>query len=80
MAGLTRKVHMVSTVDYGSIDKFAPDLGVRGEQPNGGEPITPTALCFRDPDGETHVYVFSEEGWQALLKQLTGGLVIPGGR
>ena len=78
MAGLTRKIHMVSGIEWGSIDRFAPDLGIRNESENGGEPETPKALCFTDPDGEKHVYLFSEEGRVALIRQLTGGLVVPG--
>lgn len=78
MAGLIRKVHMVSNIEWGPIDRFAPDLGIRTEPTNGGEPETPKALCFRDPDAETHVYIFSEEGRVALIRQLTGGLVVPG--
>jgi hypothetical protein len=80
MAGLERKVHMVSGVEWGPIDKFAPDLGIRTTPENGGDPEVPKALCFADPDGERHVYVFSEEGRLGLIKQLTGGLVVPKSR
>jgi hypothetical protein len=77
MAGITRKVHMQSNYAFDSIDSFAPYLGIR--QPpdgNGGEPVAPKALAFTDPDGETHVYVFSEEGRQGLIRALTGGIEI----
>jgi hypothetical protein len=81
MAGFTRKVHMTSQFDYGSIDRVAPDLAIRGPaQGNGGGQVTPDALWFADPDGEVHVYVFSEEARQALIRKLTGGLVVPKGR
>lgn len=81
MAGFTRKVHMVSKFEYGSIDQVAPDLGIRSQPDgNGGGGEAPKALWFTDPDGETHVFVFSDEGRQALIKKLTGGLVVPKGR
>lgn len=35
-------------------------------------------LAFSDPDGETHTYVFTDDGKQNLISKLTGGLVIPG--
>ncbi len=30
-----------------------------------------------DPDGETHIYVFTEDGKQVLLRELTGGVIVP---
>jgi hypothetical protein len=81
MAGLTRKVHLVSQFEYGSIDKVAPELGIRQQADgNGDKQVAPDALWFTDPDGETHVFVFSEDGRKALIAKLTGGLVIPRGR
>jgi hypothetical protein len=81
MAGLSRKVHMQSQFDYGSIDRVAPDLGIRQQADgNGGGQVTPNALWFMDQDGECHVFVFSEEARQTLIKKLTGGLVVPKGR
>jgi hypothetical protein len=80
MAGFTRKVHMVSKFEYGSIDQVAPDLGIRQQAGDNGGQVTPKALWFTDPDGECHVFVFSEEGRQALVRKLTGGLVVPKGR
>lgn len=79
MAGITRKVHMVTSVEWGPVDRFAPDLGIRLETENGGEPEAPKALRFLDPDGEAHVFMFDESGRQALIKQLTGGLIVPKG-
>lgn len=79
MAGLTRTVHPRSSCDWGPVDKFAPDLHIRGDQ--NGEPTIPPALCMLDPDGEMHVFVFSEEGRKALIGKLTGGImVVPGGK
>ncbi len=82
MAGITRKVHLVTGFEWGPIDKFAPDLGLRQEADDGGgTPVEPPALCFRDPDGETHVYVFSDDGRKKLIAALTGGImVVPGGK
>lgn len=80
MAGIVRKVHMVTSVEWGPVDRFAADLTIRTQPENGGEPEAPKALRFLDPDGEAHVFLFDEDGRQALIKQLTGGLVIPKGR
>lgn len=33
-------------------------------------------LAFTDPDGETHVYLFTDEGKRSLITQLTGGIHI----
>jgi hypothetical protein len=79
MAGFVRKVHMESTVEWGPIDRFAPDLEVRVTVEAGAEPVQPMALRFLDHDGEAHVYAFSEEGKAALLKTLTGGVIVPNG-
>lgn len=79
MAGITRKVHMVSQVEWGPVDRYAADLGIRTEPENGGEPEVPKALRFLDPDGEAHIYLFSDEGRQLLIRQLTGGLIVPKG-
>lgn len=79
MAGLSRKVHMVADFDFGPIDRYAPDLGIRVTGTNGDEPEQPKALRFQDPDGEVHIYLFSDEGRRELVRKLTGGLVVPGG-
>lgn len=79
MASITRHVHLFSEFDFGPIDRFAADLGVRGKPAEeGGEKPVPNAIAFRDPDGETHVYVLSDEGRAELTKCLSGGIIIAG--
>jgi hypothetical protein len=55
-----------------TLTKLAPDVQLQND--SGEEPM---GLAFIDPDGEVHVYVFTEDGRQNLLGQLTGGLVLP---
>lgn len=79
MASIARHVHPFAEFDFGPIDRFAPDLGMRGKPAEeGGEAPIPNAVAFRDPDGETHVYVISDEGRTALMKCLSGGIIIAG--
>lgn len=82
MTSVSRHVHVQSTMAFGSIDRIAPDLGLRfeGEATNGSPPehVTPNALWFTDPDGETHVYPLTEDGRKSLVQMLTGGVVLPG--
>ena len=81
MAGITRKVHLKTAFDYGSIDKFAPDMQCRVPPENGGGvPVTPNAICFCDPDGETHVFILDEDGRKALISKLCGGVIVGGAR
>ena len=80
MASITRHVHLKTAFDFGPIDKFCPDLQVREPATNGGEPAIPNAICFVDPDGETHIFRLGEEHRRALIGKLTGGvMVVPGG-
>jgi hypothetical protein len=74
MAGLKRTVHPQSNIVWAELKTLAPDIEIQIE----GE-TEPMALGMVDPDGETHVYVFSETGREALLRQLTGGIVVPKG-
>jgi hypothetical protein len=79
MAGITRTIHPQSSVRYAPISQIAPDVQMRANvTPENGAGEEVQALAFIDPDGETHIYPLSEEGKQALLKQLTGGIVVPG--
>jgi len=75
MAGITRTVHPQSNFFWRPLAEAAPDMNLQGGDP--GNP--PMALVFVDPDVETHVFVFGEDGRQALLKALTGGVIIPNG-
>ena len=75
MSGFTRKVHPVSNVVWKKLKQLAPDVQATGA--NGSEPEEPMALAFVDPDLETHIYLFTEEGRVNLIRQLTGGLVVP---
>jgi hypothetical protein len=79
MAGITRTIHPVSNFVWAPLAKIAPDMqlspapGGNGHSPD--DP--PQGLLFVDPDGETHIFVFGEEGRQKLLAALTGGIVLP---
>ena len=46
----------------------------------GGKPaeIPLHGLAFTDADGETHVFVMADEERQFTIRQMTGGIVLPG--
>lgn len=80
VAGLTRTVHPSSNVRWAKLTELCPDITVTpasAVETNGGEPEEAMGLSFVDPDGEMHVYVFTPDGKQNLLAQLTGGVVLP---
>ena len=83
MAGSQLKVHVVSRMSWKPLDDLAGFIAddvtrmVQPESGNGAAPPKLMGLAFTDPDGESHVYVLDEAGKQQLLKQLTGGLVVP---
>lgn len=80
MAGITRRVHLVTNFEWKKFKHLVPDLTLTADTQNGDEPEEPMALAFVDPDGETHIYLFTEVGRVNLIRKLTGGLVVPGGR
>lgn len=84
MAGLTRKVHPVANFVWKKASEAIPDVQLQLQPPpelgqgNGAALAEPMCLVFVDPqDGETHVYLFAEEGRKKLIETLTGGIVIP---
>jgi hypothetical protein len=83
MAGITRTVHPSSTFAWKPLDQMIPDMhfgpppGSNGDAAHADPPM---GLAFIDPDGETHVFVFNEDGRKKLLEALTGGIVLPGGK
>ena len=78
MAGLKIGVHVQYVPDFGPADKFVPPtLQVQeNADAGGGKPTVPNALVFVEPDGETHVYVVSEQMRQQILRILTGGVIV----
>lgn len=72
MAAFTRSVHPATQVEWGPLARFAPDVHYDTD-------VQPMGLAFIDPDGEAHIYVFDENGRQALLQQLTGGIILANG-
>lgn len=82
MAGFRRTIHPVANFVWGRTADLFPDLQLQSSplaNGSGGEPVDAMALAFTDPqDGETHIYVFAEEGRKKLIAALTGGIVVPG--
>lgn len=85
MAGAQLKVHVISNMKFQRLEELvgwiADDVRATINAPaerNGDRPKL-MGLAFTDPDGESHVYVFTDEGKQNLIRQLTGGLVVPSG-
>lgn len=72
MASIARHIHLRSDFRWEPIAKTVPDLTFTVE----GMEEAPMALTFVDPDGETHVYAFGEDGRKKLISALTGGLVV----
>lgn len=80
MAGITRKLHFETSFEYAPVDKFCPDMDITMPADNGGgKPTVPMAISFRDPDGETHVFLLADTGRKKLIAKLTGGIVMPDG-
>jgi hypothetical protein len=77
---LTRTVHLATSMTWAPMSQLAPDVQLQVETPRGGDPsLKPPevhGLCFADPDGVAHIYVLDDQGREALMKQLTGGLVL----
>lgn len=80
MAGIDVKLHPFANFAFKPLGELIGVVHVEaaGSGENGGQPQPPKGLAFTDPDGETHVYVFTEEGRANLVAMLTGGIVIPG--
>ncbi len=81
MAAISVHIHPYSNIRWGKYADLAGDI-VRIGLPdaavgNGAPPGEPLALAMTDPDGETHIYVFTEDGKQVLLRELTGGVIVP---
>lgn len=59
--------------------EICPDMQFKqiGEVESNGSAEEPMGLAFIDPDGEMHVYVFTPDGKQNLMAQLTGGVILP---
>ena len=74
MAGFRRTVHPQADIVWGKMADIAPDIVVNQPDANGSEAM---GLAFMDPDGEQHVYVFSDLGRENLIRQLTGGVIVP---
>lgn len=81
MAGVTISVHVEYVPDWGPASNFVPPTMQVQEKADagGGQPTVPNALTFVEPDsGETHVFLVSEKMRQALLRMLTGGVIVAG--
>lgn len=85
MAGASIRVHPMSDMDYGPLERMIGKpltddlLAIIAADENGKKPDM-FALTFTDRgDGETHAYVFTDTGKQNLIRRMTGGLVVPSG-
>jgi hypothetical protein len=81
MAGLHRTVHPHANIAWAKLKQIAPDVGVQvktvAELNGAASDPDLMGLSFTDPDGEQHIYIFTDEGRVNLIRQLTGGLVVP---
>ena len=73
----TRRVYMAAQFAYGPLSELAPEITLRDGQ---GDQIDPQALQLTSGDGvnsEANLYVLDDGGKEALLRLLTGGVIIP---
>lgn len=75
MAGMTRTIHPQSNFFWKPLAEACPDMTFPPTDPT--DP--PLALIMIDPDMETHMFVFNEEGRKKLVEALTGGVIMPNG-
>jgi hypothetical protein len=76
MNKMTRSVHPASFPKFGPMSELCPDLTLEAHD-NDGNKIDVLGLAFTDPDGECHVYCFDENGKESLIRQLSGGVIMP---
>lgn len=81
MASISTHIHPQADMAFEKMSKLAPQLQIGGLGPT-GEPVTSDdimGLKFTDPDGETHIYILSDDGKAGLIATLTGGVHIATG-
>jgi len=79
----TIHVHRPVNVLFAPIDDLIGVAQIKALIPpdeGGGQPveIPLNGLAFTDGAGETHVFVMADEERQFTIRQLTGGIVLPG--
>lgn len=80
MAGVSLRIHPMTTWRWGKLEEIAGTavtMQVDDPQANGDPNAELFGLCCTDPDGEIHVFACTEEGKQNLIRQLTGGVIVP---
>jgi hypothetical protein len=78
MAGFTRTVHPQANFEWRKLAELAPDVIITPNVPEAEQQAAEVmGLAFIDPDGETHIYVMTDEGKGNLIRKLTGGVVLP---
>lgn len=73
------KVHPQAQFDWKPINDLVPLLGLKAMKDAGNglqvdEPLH--GLMFTDPDGEIHVFAFTDDARVTLVEKLTGGIMI----
>lgn len=76
-------IHRPVNVLHAPIDELVGAAAIKAFRPadtGGGQPteIPLSGLAFTDGDGEMHVFVMADEERQITIRQLTGGIVLPG--
>lgn len=82
MASRAIHVHRAHHCKFAPIEELVGVADIKAiaqADPGGGQPteIPLNGLAFTDADGETHVYVLADEERQIVIRQLTGGIVLP---
>lgn len=80
----TIQIHVHAAIAVAPIDELVGVARVKLTKPaddGGGVPeeVPLKGLAFTDiQTGETHIYVLTDEGRENLIRNLTGGIVLPG--
>jgi hypothetical protein len=71
----TIHVHPRAKFQWGEGDELAPGFGIDARDADGAK-VPVYAVKFSDPDGEEHVFLFSEDGKERFVAAATGGVIL----
>lgn len=70
-----RVLHTNANFQWGKAEDVCPDFAIDARAAD-GKPVDVYVVCFKDPDGEEHVFAFSGEGKEKFLAAGRGGVVL----
>lgn len=69
---ISRVIHPTARFRVAKLSELAPDARASGVEGD----ADPTVIGFQDEDGETHIYVLSDDARKKLASDLTGGVIV----